>query len=369
MRGRIVRGTWAVALPLFLGASAAFADLNAGLVLYFPCDEPIVNGLVEDASAAHNDGQAFGVVQVPDGRIGGACRFEGAGPMYDPAPPAIGGIVQYIKVGASSSLDVGANGTFTLATWYYATTDGESNSQSPLIEWGGASPSESGVHLWAYTLGGQWGGNGTGANLVDVTGNDASYIISAADRPRGTWHHLAVTYDRTTGVARVYLDGQLENTRTFTATPRTSYDLYIGRRPWDGQRLKGHMDDIRVYNRALGAEEIWQLFQLQYDFITRVRYSNSPAGPGTTRTFSRGETLYVSLQRPAALNQQQGVKLTLRKINKQLLVTQSLQRQPDGSYTGAVPLSFRAGEYVVELLAGTDLEPVVHHRSTIRIND
>ena len=263
------------AVGRFLGAallwcfgSTASADITTGLVLHYSCDEPNVTGVIRDASPAHNNGRTFGVVQVPQGHIGGACRFQGAGPVYEPGTTIPAGEIDYIRVknrvhNTKRSLDVGAGNQLTLALWYNVATDAveESNNQSPLIEWGGeTSPSESGIHLWAYAAGGQWGGNGTGANLVDSTGDDSSYIINTADQPRGEWHHLVVTYNRTTGAAKVYLDGQLQNEHNFVITPRTVEDVYIGRRPWDYQRLHGDLDEIRVYRRELSAADVQELY-------------------------------------------------------------------------------------------------------------
>jgi hypothetical protein len=39
-------------------------------------------------------------------------------------------------------------------------------------------------------------------------------------------------------------------------------DVYIGRRPWDYQRLRGDLDDIRVYRRELSAEDVQELVGL-----------------------------------------------------------------------------------------------------------
>ena len=264
------------AAELFLGAawlwcfgSTASADITTGLVLRFACDEIKGTGYLEDASGAENHGKAFGVT-VAGGRpgFGGACHFEGGGPAYEPDTTIPAGVIHYIRVRndvckTKKSLDVNPDDELTLATWYNVSPDAveESNEQSPLIEWGGEiSPSESGVHLWAYTIGGQWGGNGTGANLVDITGDDSSYIINTADQPRGEWHHLVVTYNRPTKTAKVYLDGQLKNERTFKIVPRTLEDVYIGRRPWDFQRLRGDLDEIRIYKRALSAADVQALY-------------------------------------------------------------------------------------------------------------
>ncbi len=229
-----------------VGIPCAAAATSDGLVLYYSFDAPPKNGLVLDESGKGNHGTPSGAVYVPNGGSAGAYRFDG--------------IDDFIRIPATTSLNVGAGNAFTLAVWYNTTTNSPVNQQSPLIEWGGATAAQDGVHLWANTYGYQWSGKGTGANLVDTTGNDVPYVISTADRPRNEWHHLAVTYDRTAGIAKVYVDGRLEGQKNFVITARTSYPLYIGKRPWDYQRLQGLLDEVRVYNRALSAAEVSALY-------------------------------------------------------------------------------------------------------------
>ena len=76
------------------------------------------------------------------------------------------------------------------------------------------------------------------------------------------WHHLAGTFDGTTG--RLYLDG------VATGTPDTSgslvtnnLNLYIGRNTDPDVAttyFNGLIDDVRIYNRALSAQEVKQLY-------------------------------------------------------------------------------------------------------------
>lgn len=75
----------------------------------------------------------------------------------------------------------------------------------------------------------------------------------------GTWHHLVGTYDGTTG--RVYVDG-VEGGTTFSVSDivlDTVGDIVIA---GAGDRFPGVIDDVRVYNRALSADEVKRLYQL-----------------------------------------------------------------------------------------------------------
>ena len=72
------------------------------------------------------------------------------------------------------------------------------------------------------------------------------------------WMHVAFTYD---GKAkRAYVDGQLVGELAFSATPTDSTDaLYFGARGAT-YGFVGALDEIRLYNRALSADEITKLY-------------------------------------------------------------------------------------------------------------
>ncbi len=230
------------------GVRPCHADSTNGLVLYYSFDALNANGTVTDLSGYNNTGIINGHVSyTPSGRVGGAYQFDGGD--------------GFIKIPASPSLNLGNN--LTLATWYNA-SDNRKNQpasfqQNPLLEY--SDGTVSGVHLWTNTIGYQWENLGTGANLIDTKGDAFHYVISTNDQPFNEWHHLVVTYDGTNGRASVYIDGQLRNQKNFgTIAPQTSWDLYIGKRPWDLQIFSGLLDELRVYNRVLSSNEINALY-------------------------------------------------------------------------------------------------------------
>ncbi|MEO8821514.1 MAG: LamG domain-containing protein [Ginsengibacter sp.] len=81
----------------------------------------------------------------------------------------------------------------------------------------------------------------------------------------GQWDYVAFTYDGLT--AKLYVNGVLKDSKqklvTFTDN---SSDLFIGKHgdPPYPYFIKGVIDEIRIYNRALSANEIKQLIKLQY---------------------------------------------------------------------------------------------------------
>jgi hypothetical protein len=81
--------------------------------------------------------------------------------------------------------------------------------------------------------------------------------------PLNTWTHLAIVAGPTD--TRLYVNGALRNTLgAFTIGPRTTANAVIGGTGdgagGDNDPFKGGLDEIRIYNRALTAPEVQQLF-------------------------------------------------------------------------------------------------------------
>ncbi len=236
---------------LVLFCSIGYAE--EGLVLYFPFDNAPVNGAVTDASGSGNNWtiQPNGPVFNAQGKNGGALEFDGAD--------------DYVFVPRTTSLNVSAGGTFTMAAWYKAAHP----IQSLIMGYRENFPNNStcqygdGVQMGVNISGFQWSGKGTGVNVI---GGPCDYnrdkkVISVSDQPLNQWHHLAITFDRTAG-AKLYLDGQLvaENPALSGYDPLTGGDLLLGKAT-GGTFLdfKGLLDDVRVYNRVLSGSEILTL--------------------------------------------------------------------------------------------------------------
>jgi aryl-phospho-beta-D-glucosidase BglC (GH1 family) len=226
-----------------------YENQDDALVLYFPFDSVPQGGAIEDQSGKGNNGVVSGnVTFLPgEGKGTGALEFHGTN--------------ESIFIPKSDSLNVGQQLTF--AAWYKPYDRSNlplSEQQNPILEY--SDGQTAGAHLWTNVIGYQWNGKGTGANLVDTTGDDVNYVVSTGDKPVNEWHHLVVTYDGVTNTGRVYIDGLLAETRQFSSsfTPQTAYDLYIGRRIWDHQIYKGLLDEVRIYNRALSDHEVRALY-------------------------------------------------------------------------------------------------------------
>ncbi|WP_372663714.1 LamG-like jellyroll fold domain-containing protein [Cohnella sp.] len=90
--------------------------------------------------------------------------------------------------------------------------------------------------------------NGSAVNSVDATAAFAA----------GGWHHVAVTLDGATGT--IYVDGQKVGSGGVNIRPSqlgVTTQNWIGRSQWSvDPYLDGRVDEFRIYNRALSAEEV-----------------------------------------------------------------------------------------------------------------
>ncbi|MFA6077782.1 MAG: LamG domain-containing protein [Candidatus Paceibacterota bacterium] len=76
----------------------------------------------------------------------------------------------------------------------------------------------------------------------------------------GVWHHAVSTYDGTN--MRVYVDGVLKQTCAATGSINISGGgIEIGSFSSTGYPFKGVIDEVRIYNRALSASEISDLYK------------------------------------------------------------------------------------------------------------
>lgn len=208
-----------------------------GLVLYFPFNNaPASEGVVRDESGAGNDGRVSGATWVPDGKFGGAYRFS------------VANLDDKIVIPDNPSLNPGQ---VTVAAWI----------KSSLIcgFWCRIMDKDY-RRNYTMALGGDYNGKGFRGKL-DFEHN-GSFIVSGHPVNDGQWHHVAATYDGQTDA--LYVDGA-EVKRTAAKRPGplpgNRWDLCIGNSVVDygtGEILgfDGLIDEVRIYNRALAAEEI-----------------------------------------------------------------------------------------------------------------
>lgn len=232
-----------------------------------PC-APVPSGLISwwqaesnaNDVAGLNNGAVTGNLSYAPGEVGQAFKFDG--------------LTAVVTCPASSTLNVGVGAGLTVECWI---SPGDTNSGYPLVEWNSGSGTGYGAQFWVSAVNGYIGvapGN-LYANIVDTSGN--FHILTTPDgivKP-GTFQHVAMTYDKTSGVCVLYCDGSAVASTNFGSfTPQTSYNVYFGHRPSTSVYYNGLLDEISIYNRALTAAEISSIYAAQ--FIGKCPLQPSP---------------------------------------------------------------------------------------------
>ncbi len=87
---------------------------------------------------------------------------------------------------------------------------------------------------------------------LDGVGKNVSTTPPSTD----TWHHITGTYDGTN--IKIYLDGKLKNSTSASGdifyTP--GWDTYIGARVYNSDFFYGSIDEVKIYNSALTADQV-----------------------------------------------------------------------------------------------------------------
>ncbi len=175
----------------------------------------------------------------------------------------------YVRVPASSNLNVGLGPGFTIEAWVSPgscdqvgplrarrnssggiagnLTQGVSLSIARITSFPPVPPFPTSSTVWQ-------------ANLVDTQG--VSHIIrSPADLATlGVWQHIALTYDKAAGTAVLYFNGNpVTQTNLGSFTPQTAADLNMGYQPASPiPELfpTSALDEVSLYARALNPAEI-----------------------------------------------------------------------------------------------------------------
>lgn len=222
-----------------LGAVPNFAHpLSQGLVGWWLFNEQ--GGIkANDISGRGNNGTLIG------------------GPTWNNQALAFDGTDDYLTVPHSASLALTTN--ITVSLWI---NDNSLSSDRVLL----AKSSTSGTDrtFWFYENG----------HIRWSYFNTLGPIIPSASITDGAWHHVVGTFNGTTLVA--YLDGVQTGTPT-AATPIADNGAAIGINSYvGGTNLAGakSLDDVRIYNRALGANEIRALYETPFANIAMASRGN-----------------------------------------------------------------------------------------------
>ncbi|MHC4660030.1 MAG: LamG domain-containing protein, partial [Planctomycetota bacterium] len=182
----------------------------------------------KDSSRNGHDGTLNGDPQWVAGQLGGALDFDGAG--------------DFVEVPHNPSLSI--TNEITIAAW--TNMRGNASGEMAIVSKGGWSANDLPYEL-TETPGSiiYW-------QFYDDGGRDN---CAPPSPPVDEWHHIAATYDGT--IFKCYIDGQLAQEWGYVGKmPENTASVTIGRRSRGGTSFNGMIDEVAIFNRALGAEEI-----------------------------------------------------------------------------------------------------------------
>ena len=206
-------------------------NIDYGLVALWKFDE--ANGTIAYDSAGSNNGTINGATWTT-GKIDGALSFDGSN--------------DYVNVPNNSALNI--TGDITISAWVHLAAGSSTKSIVAKTAGNGATNNPFDFRT-----------EGTSLTLVraDASGHEVTYSTTPMSTQQ--WYHVLVRVKNK--VPDFYLDGVItgKTVATFTKTPTSNTNpLYIGRRA-DGLYFNGKIDSVRIYNRALSADEVALLYQ------------------------------------------------------------------------------------------------------------
>ena len=157
---------------------------------------------------------------------------------------ALNGVSQY---GSAGPINLSGS-ALTMEAWVNPTAF---KSASPFIS------SIMGIESGSNTALVRLGDAGIAANKVQVVLNingNTVKLNSNTDLVALFWYHIAATYDGTN--IRLYINGQLDASVRATGSITANADFEIGRNFDSNRILDGKLDEMRVWNRVLSAQEI-----------------------------------------------------------------------------------------------------------------
>ena len=240
-------GPWSLIILLFflLPLSSSAATLgrspnNLGLVSYWKFDEGVGTKAM-DNNGKGNNGTITGATWT-NGKFGKALSFNGS--------------TNYVSAGTSDTLNM--TGDFTSSLWFKTPGQGLNNWGS-LIGRGTASyfinAPNKGWYLVARNI------SGTNYINFQYSGASTAQQVSWTGGADNLWHHAVVS--RQGNLFSIYIDGVLKSSlTTAVGDMSTSGEGFFIGRGRSTDYFIGSIDEVRIYNRALSAVEIANLYKI-----------------------------------------------------------------------------------------------------------
>jgi hypothetical protein len=159
-----------------------------------------------------------------------------------------------------------------------------------ISEWNPPQLPAAGLYFWAATqflpgvslgdgmnLGTHPAASSTGELIFGIYHNGWNWALSGFVPQPFTWYHVAATWG-TNGI-RIFVNGVLRGTHPYTG-PAPSYTAQslIGRGTYPGTNIRGMVDELSIFDRALSTNEIYSLYAARKAGMCKPQCVSQPSG-------------------------------------------------------------------------------------------
>jgi len=234
--------SWHVAILALAFAGSALAQLpKDGLVGHWPLDTSTVSGKDVKDVVGGNNGVVVGTVKSVAGKVQQALEFDGdAG----------------IEIAGTAALNFSAVKGFSVAAWVNAAS--ADPVKGVVAGCCGSIVAQRGAEGWAL----RYDGRNPDKEMEFIV-NSAGWVgdggFGVKKLAPNTWHHLAAVYGEK--LMTVYLNGAVGMEQESPGgSPKSKGPATEIGKAADGGFI-GKIDEVVIYNRALSAAEVKQVFQ------------------------------------------------------------------------------------------------------------
>ena len=222
---------------VYSGEVSASPTQNNDLVAHLP-----FNGNLNDTTINLNHAATYGTISYADGKFSKAISLNGTN--------------AFIQL-PSNLLN---QSEITIATWVY--WNGSTFWQR-IFDFG----NDQNQYMFLTPC------NNLGQLTFGIKNGGSEQLLKTSVLPSGKWVHVAVTLSATGG--RMYVDGKLAVESSAITIKPTDFKPalnYIGRSQFSDPLFNGRIDDFKIYNYALNADEIAQISI--YSGIPDLKYND-----------------------------------------------------------------------------------------------
>jgi hypothetical protein len=238
--------------------------------LHYSFDTAPAGGVVVDESLNGNSGTVYGA-----GTIWTNVSAAGAGSFYFNNS----GTGNCVQINYGSTLQL--TGACTLAAWIKPEVPGNAGAPGIIGK----------AHLTASEYGLMWASGGALA-FISSGSDSLSYMWTTNGvAPTGIWTHVVGVLEGSgANQAKLYVNGAVVLQGTMRLPVAGTDPLYVGR--WRNEYYyKGYIDDPCIFDRALSATEVQQLYSntLSYSYPTGVVFRVDDSEVAITRLKQQGD--------------------------------------------------------------------------------